>query len=168
MRTFLAFLFLFAAVLGLQVASTYAIHYFIPDWPTRAQFGDSFGAVNALFSGLAFAGLIYTIFLQRKELQLQREELQLTRSELTRSAEAQEKSERALAKQAFAAQAAAEIAAINNLLSYVDGEARRLSVSDTDRIVNRASLERLAVQRTNLIKNLNEIYSSSVAARFGS
>ncbi|PKN35628.1 MAG: hypothetical protein CVU61_02060 [Deltaproteobacteria bacterium HGW-Deltaproteobacteria-19] len=51
-------------------------------WPQRGTFGDMFGAVNALFSGLAFAGVIYAIFLQRKELILQREELQLTRKEL--------------------------------------------------------------------------------------
>jgi hypothetical protein len=168
MKTFLAFALLFAAVVGLQVVSVIAIQYFIPDWSTRAQFGDSFGAVNSLFSGLAFAGLIYTIFLQRGELQLQREELQLTRSELTRSAEAQEKSERALAKQAFAAQAAAEIAAINNILAYVDGETKRMSASDTVRIVNREALDRFAIQRSNLIKNLNQIYSNSVAERFGS
>ncbi|GAA5445405.1 hypothetical protein Misp06_03608 [Microbulbifer sp. NBRC 101763] len=41
-----------------------------------------FGAVNALFSGLAFAGLIYTIILQKNELGLQREELRLTRDEI--------------------------------------------------------------------------------------
>src|SRR4051812_39554935 len=29
----------------------------------RGIFGDMFGAVNALFSGLAFAGIIFTIFL---------------------------------------------------------------------------------------------------------
>ena len=168
MRTFFAFLLLFAAVVGLQVASVVAIQHFIPDWPTRAQFGDSFGAINALFSGLAFASLIYTIFLQRGELQLQRQELQLTRSELTRSAEAQEKSERALAKQAFAAQAAAEIAAINNILAYVDGETKRMSASDIDRIANREALDRFALQRSNLINNLNQIYSSSVTSRFGS
>ncbi len=45
-------------------------------------FGDQFGAVNSLFSGLALAGIIYTIILQRKELQHQRKELQLTRKEL--------------------------------------------------------------------------------------
>lgn len=51
--------------------------------------GDIFGAVNALFSGLAFAALIVAINLQRgdlqmqrKELRLQREELKLTRAEL--------------------------------------------------------------------------------------
>lgn len=44
-------------------------------------FGDMFGAVNALFSGLAFAGIIITIYLQRTELSLQRVELRLTRKE---------------------------------------------------------------------------------------
>lgn len=41
----------------------------------RGAFGDQFGAVNALFSGLAFAGLIYTIILQRRDLKLQRQEM---------------------------------------------------------------------------------------------
>lgn len=44
--------------------------------------GDSFGSVNAFFTGLAFAGLIYTVFLQRHELRLQRRELELTREVL--------------------------------------------------------------------------------------
>jgi len=39
-----------------------------------------FGVVNALFSGLALAGVIFTIFLQSKELSLQRDELKQTRS----------------------------------------------------------------------------------------
>lgn len=46
-------------------------------------FGDSFGALTSLFSGLAFAGLIITIVMQKDELALQREELSLTRQELT-------------------------------------------------------------------------------------
>ena len=46
-----------------------------PWWVTneRGQFGDSFGVVNALFSGLAFAGVICAILLQKRELKLQRE-----------------------------------------------------------------------------------------------
>ena len=48
----------------------------------RGTFGDMFGAANALFSGLAFAGIIYAVLLQRKELQLQRQELVATRKEL--------------------------------------------------------------------------------------
>lgn len=47
----------------------------------RGTFGDMFGSVNALFSGLALAGIILTILLQRKELKLQREELRDTRAE---------------------------------------------------------------------------------------
>lgn len=41
-------------------------------WPGRSleqegQFGDSFGALNTLFTGLAFAGLAFTIYLQLSE-----------------------------------------------------------------------------------------------------
>jgi len=61
------------AVVGL------AVHKLTDDPGT---FGDMFGAVNALFSGLAFAGVIYAILLQQQELRLQRDELQLTRAEL--------------------------------------------------------------------------------------
>ncbi len=76
------------------------VGHFYPDMALRGQFGDLFGGLNAFFSGLAFLGVIYAIFLQRGELELQREELKLTREELARTAEAQEKSERALSKQA--------------------------------------------------------------------
>ncbi|MBO4654850.1 MAG: putative phage abortive infection protein [Bacteroidales bacterium] len=41
-----------------------------------------FGAVNSLFSGLAFAGLIITLILQKQELVYQREELEQTREEM--------------------------------------------------------------------------------------
>lgn len=55
------------------------IHYGTEDGV--GWFGDQFGAVNSLFSGLALAGIIYTIILQKKELKHQREELRLTREE---------------------------------------------------------------------------------------
>ncbi len=55
---------------------------FISDKDVRGTFGDQFGAVNALFSGLAFAGLIYTIILQRHDLAIQRRDLKLQREEL--------------------------------------------------------------------------------------
>ncbi|MEJ6023939.1 putative phage abortive infection protein [Ramlibacter sp. PS4R-6] len=42
----------------------------------RGTFGDKFGAINALFSGLALAGVIFTILLQRRELRLQREDIE--------------------------------------------------------------------------------------------
>lgn len=51
-------------------------------------FGDSFGALTSLFSGLAFGGIVYTILLQRKELELQRKELALTRKVLVNQVDA--------------------------------------------------------------------------------
>ena len=66
--------------------------FFFLDWTKSGTFGDTFGAINSLFSGLALAGIIYTIYLQKIELSLQRKELGYTRDELTRSADAQEKS----------------------------------------------------------------------------
>lgn len=52
------------------------------DLTNRGTFGDMFGAVNAMFSGLAFGGVVFAILLQRKELILQRQELKFTRNEL--------------------------------------------------------------------------------------
>ncbi|WP_418264259.1 hypothetical protein [Flavobacterium faecale] len=49
------------------------------EWVKSIAKDDVFEAINSLFSGLAFAGLIYTIILQRKELSLQRKELKDTR-----------------------------------------------------------------------------------------
>ncbi len=80
--------------------------------------GDSFGSINALFSGLAFALLIYTIYLQRKDLEISKEELRLTRDELHRTAEAQINSERALSEQVNQMQRAAKINALSSLLDY--------------------------------------------------
>lgn len=81
-----------------------------------------FGAVNALFSGLAFAGIIYTIFLQKEELALQREELKANRDELARSARAQEASEKVLRVQAEALQQTAKLNSINFLIDVYNGE----------------------------------------------
>lgn len=44
------------------------IYYSIDNWGDRSSFGEMFGAIGTLFSGLAFAGVIYTILLQREEL----------------------------------------------------------------------------------------------------
>ncbi|TCF54964.1 hypothetical protein MCC10113_2098 [Bifidobacterium longum subsp. longum] len=44
-------------------------------------FGDSFGVITALFSGLAFAGIILTIMLQRQELTESREIFRIQRFE---------------------------------------------------------------------------------------
>ena len=60
-------------------------NYYGGNTDLRGTFGDMFGAVNALFSGAALAGIIYSIILQRKELKE-------TREELRRAAKAHEES----------------------------------------------------------------------------
>lgn len=96
----------------------FSVTYFISDLGSRGQFGDMFGAVNALFSGFAFLGIIFTIYLQRNELALQREELKLTREELSRAAEAQEKSEKALSNQAASLKITAKLNGLSAILQH--------------------------------------------------
>ncbi len=64
-------------------------------------FGDSFGALTALFSGLAFAGMMITVLLQKDELALQRRELELTRVELYGQKEQMKAQNETLRKQNF-------------------------------------------------------------------
>lgn len=68
-------------VLIIWILSTILIIFGLDNWSDRGTFGDLFGAVNALFSGLAFAGLIYTIVLQKQGLKIQRNEISLNRNE---------------------------------------------------------------------------------------
>jgi hypothetical protein len=62
------------------------------------QFGDTFGAINALFTGFALAGLVYTALLQYEQVQAQRQELQRQAqdSEANRQALSREKREQFL------------------------------------------------------------------------
>jgi hypothetical protein len=73
--------YLYIAFQALKAASPAGIGTF-------GQFGDTFGSINALFTGLAFAGLVYTALLQREQVQSQRQELdqQLRDSEANRLA----------------------------------------------------------------------------------
>lgn len=86
----------------LWVISWLLLTTLIPTPSERGQFGDMFGSVNALFSGLAFAGLIFTIHLQREELAMQREELRLQREEMRLQREEMQASREQLTNQAHA------------------------------------------------------------------
>ena len=68
---------------GMFVSHWYAENYFNVGEGDNAQalLGDSFGAVNALISAFAFAGVIVAIFVERQELALQREDISLQRRE---------------------------------------------------------------------------------------
>jgi hypothetical protein len=80
------------------------IAWIVKDPENRGQFGDMFGAVNALFTGLALLGAMYAIRLQTEELALQREELKKSTAECS----AQNEILRAQLAAAAASQRAAE------------------------------------------------------------
>jgi len=145
-RHFTTVAFAALCILAVQVAFGLTVFFLLPDWPTRGQFGDLFGAVNATFSGLAFAGLIYAILLQREDLVLQRSELELTRQELKRSAAAQEQSEIALRAQAESSATSARLAATNFLLAEykkeLDALRKEALRANDPRLIRKSELER--------------------------
>lgn len=100
MKKFRALWIMFGLVALIQVTLGLVIYFELPNWDARNSFGGMFGAINTLFTGLAFCGVIYTIVLQSKELELQREELRLTRDELSNHREELHRAAEAQAKQA--------------------------------------------------------------------
>ena len=68
-------------------------------------FGDMFGALNALFSGLAFAGVILAVLLQSRELELQRKQLKAQTDELEEGRAEQKKQTAAYREQVAALKA---------------------------------------------------------------
>ncbi|GJM17207.1 MAG: hypothetical protein DHS20C13_25340 [Thermodesulfobacteriota bacterium] len=123
-------LWLIITIIILWFTSYVLLTCFIVSWSDRGTFGDSFGAINSLFSGLALAGIIYTIFLQRKELKLQRLELLETRKELSRTAEAQEKSEIALGNQAKSLKLTTQLSALNSLVNAYSEKEKYLNLKN--------------------------------------
>ena len=88
----------------------------------RGTFGDMFGAVNALFSGLAFAGLIIAIYMQRKELEYQREELELTRKEFQKQTKEFEEQNKNLAIQRFENTFFSMVKLLNSIIDSISFE----------------------------------------------
>lgn len=60
-----------------------------------------FDAVVALFTGVAFTGVIYSLHLQREDLQLNREELKINREEIARNREELKAHKEELQRQLF-------------------------------------------------------------------
>jgi hypothetical protein len=78
-------------------------HWATPHSNTDAygSFGDQFGFTNALFSGLALAGVIVAILMQSEELRLQRRELELTRNVLRQQSKQLNRQAKASEQQVF-------------------------------------------------------------------
>lgn len=88
-------------VMAMWAGSLLLVAYAIPEWSDRGSFGDMFGAVGALFSGLAFVGLIVTIYVQLEQLDLHSDQLREAREELKRQKEELAAQHETLRKQRF-------------------------------------------------------------------
>ncbi len=129
------------------------IYFLLDNWSDRGTFGDLFGVINSLFSGLALAGLIYTTYISRKDIIDQRGEIEINRKELIKSRKIQEKSERALEEQAIQLKLSTKLNGLQTLVSYFTSQIsnqnnseevillarkkRREAISEIDKIIDR-------------------------------
>jgi len=135
--------------------SAILIMVFLSEWSDRGTFGDLFGAVNALFSALAFAVLIYTIVLQREEIKQNREEIVLNRKELEKSSKLQRKAQEVLIQQVEQTHLSAKMNAMRTLVDYYNNQIS--NPKSSEEIVERAKLKRkeIIIQIDQLIDGLN-------------
>ena len=136
--------------------SAVLIMFFLSEWSDRGTFGDLFGAVNALFSALAFAVLIYTIILQREEIKQNREEIVLNRKELEKSGKIQRKSQEVLVRQVEQTHLSAKMNAMRTLVDYYNNQI--LNPKSTQETIEKSKQKRkqIIVQIDQLIDGLND------------
>jgi hypothetical protein len=122
----------FSVLAVLAIVLSYGATILILIWPIKefsvtnaGAFGDSFGMLTSFFSGLAFAGVLLTLYIQGKELSLQR-------LEMAKSNRSQEK----------AAQLTALIALLEHCKSNIDSTEK---LRDTG-YSNQAHLNQLGVE----------------------
>lgn len=76
---------IFLAIIGVIIITiiySLCVDYSYPNVSDRGVFGDKFGGLTSLFSGLALAGVIYTLLMQQAQLKIQQDELRLQREEM--------------------------------------------------------------------------------------
>ena len=132
----------------------------IGDWETRAQAGDTFGGITSLFSGLAFAGLIVTLWMQRHELRLQRLELAETRAELASQRGVMERQAHHFERQALETTFFQRLQHFETIIDGIDRQYRdydSMSGETTINVQGRDALERVArtMRRATLFDNLH-------------
>jgi hypothetical protein len=135
--------------------------YLIKDPAERGQFGDTFGALNTLFSGLAFVAVIYTMYLQGLQLDLQRRDLLMNREELHKSVDANRMAAESLKEQIHTQLLAAQITACGMLLeSYNEQIQEREELEEESRPLRTRDLHELRTDRQKLQDKLHKLLAS--------
>lgn len=77
-KYFRQFLVMCIIAIAIVIGVYFSVVSFTKTPVSPGEFGDLFGVCTCLFSGLAFCGLLYTVKIQKLELQITRTELQKT------------------------------------------------------------------------------------------
>jgi hypothetical protein len=136
----------------LWALSPFILHRLFGASDNAGTFGDSFGAINALFSGLAFLGVIVAIILQRQELIEQRLEIRNSRI-------AQEESANALKQTLEDARIRTELESLNLLIQSYSTlvESTRLASTLDDKKRHEEARDKLALYNNRLFERVNTI-----------
>ena len=149
----LSFAKLVAVVFLFWVGAPFILWLTLPDLASRGQFGDLFGAVNALFSGLAFVGLFWALRVQQEQLIVQREELKLQREELRLQREEMTASRQELARQ------------VQAQLALVLATTAQVTVASVQAEIEALKLEAEEVNRGGRSNQINQIKIRAEALR---
>jgi hypothetical protein len=107
---------LYLVVIVIFIAYAIAVFCGISDSSKRGQFGDAFGAINALFTGLAFAGVAYSLYMQQQENKKRDKEFAEQREHATKEYRELVRSNDVLAGELKAMQATAKLSALPALI----------------------------------------------------
>ncbi len=80
LKRLLFYISVLLGVISIWLGSYFWINKYCGDADGPGTFGDQFGAVNALFTGLSLAGIIITLWQQQQELSAQRREFMTSRA----------------------------------------------------------------------------------------
>lgn len=121
-------------VIVLEVVSAVVIYRFFKDWSFASNFGESFGAVNSFFSGLALAGIVCTLLLQKKALEEQRVQFLKADEETLRTQTDRAKTHEMLYQQVEALNRAVEIHAIQLYIQHLEQQIKH--AQDKTKLLN--------------------------------
>lgn len=137
--------------------SGWIIYHMSDNWGDRGTMGDMFGAVNSLFSGLAFAALLLTIFQQRQDIKLNRIAIEQNRKELAKAAVAQHNAQQTLKEQVVQLHLTARLNAMNTVIGYYHNRINDANASSE--LIEKAMQKRKAIiqQIDDLIDGLDDL-----------
>ena len=118
------------------------------DWDKSGRFGDTFGALNALFTGLAFVVLLATLIQQSRKIDE-------TKRDVEGERQLQKRTTELVAEQA---KALALVARLNALTSRI--EAYQVQIDESNDSGNTELTQRLVGERRQLLLKLDEVLRS--------